>query len=77
MFLRIVDAYLIFKHSHQIANPFEVKVNTDFVASSVEVKTHIYMAFYPIWIKHSGVMLSLAPYYPQRKQNLEGNDEPG
>ena len=47
MFLRIVDAYLIFKHSHQIANPFEVKINTDFVASSVEVKTHIYMAFLP------------------------------
>ena len=47
MFLRIVNAYLIFKHSHQRANPFDVKINTDFEAPSVEVKIHIYMAFLP------------------------------
>ena len=46
------------------------EIDIDLEATIVEVKIHIYMAhFYPIWIKHSGVILSIvAPYYPPPKK---------
>ena len=78
MFLRIVNVYLIFKHSHQKPKPFRIEIDIDLEATIVEVKIHIYMAhFYPIWIKHSGVILSImAPYYhpppPQKKSKTDG-----
>ena len=79
MLLRIFNVYLIFKHSHQNPKSFRIKINIDFEAIIVEVKIHIYMPhFYPIWIKHSGVIFSLmAPYYPERKKNGRGNVGPG
>ena len=34
--------------------------------------------FYPIWIKHSGVILSyMAPHYPKLRKNRWGNVGPG
>ena len=71
MLLRIVNVYLIIKHSHQKPKLFGIEINIDVDTTTVEVKIHIYIAHcYPIWIKHIGVILSLvAPYYPQRKQS--------
>ena len=55
MFLRIANVYLIFRHSQRKTKPFEIKINIDLEATSVEKKIYIYMAhFYPLWIEHSG-----------------------
>ena len=72
MFLRIVDVYLIFEHFQWKPKPIAIKINIDLEATSVKKKIYIYMAyFHPLWIKHT-----MAPYYPQRKQNQWDNDEP-
>ena len=77
MFLRMVDVYLIFKHSHQKLKLFVIEINIDLEATIVEVKIHIYMAhFYPFWIEHSQVLLSHGPLLLQRNQNRWGNDDP-
>ena len=75
MFLRIVDVYLIFNHSRWKPKPSGIKI-IDLEATSVEKKIYINIAnFYHLWIEHSGV--THGPYYPQRKQNQQGNDEQG
>ena len=44
---------------------FEIKINIDLDVASAEKKIYIYVAhFYPIWIKHSGVMLSHGSLLP-------------
>ena len=49
MLLRIVNVYLIIKHSHQKPKLFGIEINIDVDTTIVEVKIHIYMAhFYPI-----------------------------
>ena len=57
MFLRIVNIYLISKHSHQRSKPFGIEINIDLEATTVKVKLQIYMVhFYPIWIEHWGIV---------------------
>ena len=69
MFLRIVNVNLILKHSHQKPKPFGIKINIDLEAPIVEVKIHIYMAhFYPIWIKHNGLILSLITNFSKERK---------
>ena len=46
MFLRIVNVYLIFKHSQLKPNPFGIKINIDLEATSVEKKIYIYMTHF-------------------------------
>ena len=48
----------------------------DLQPTNVEKKTYIDIGhFYNFWIEHTGV--THAPYYSQRKQNQQGNDELG
>ena len=48
----------------------------DLQPTNVEKKTYIDIGhFYTFWIEHTGV--THAPYYSQRKQNQQGNDELG
>ena len=76
MFLKIVDVYLIFKHSQWKLKPFGIMIIIDLEPTSVEKKTYIDIGhFYTLWNEHTGV--THAPYYYQRKQNQRGNDEPG
>ena len=73
MFLRIVNIYLIFKHSHQKSKPFGIEINIDFEATIVKVKIYIYIAhFYPIWIEHNGVMLNCSPLFTLKKAKPMG-----
>ena len=46
MFLRIVDVYLIFKHSQWRPKPFGIKSNIDSQATSAEKKIYIFMAHF-------------------------------
>ena len=55
MFLRIVNVYLIFKHSHEKPKPFRIEIDIDLEATIVEVKFRIYMAhFYPFGLNTVG-----------------------
>ena len=57
MFFRIVDAYLVFKHSQWKPKPFGIKINLVLGKTSVEKKIYICMPqFYPLWIEHRWVI---------------------
>ena len=74
MFLRIVNIFLIFKHSQWKPKPFEIKINIDLEARSVE-KEIIYMTiFTPFGLNTGGnPWLLITP----KENNQWGNDEPG
>ena len=66
MFLRIVNVYFIFKHSHWKPNTFGIKINIDLEAASVEKKIFIYMDhFYPLWIEN--IRVTHGSLLPPRK----------
>ena len=72
MFLRIVNVYLlIFKHSQWKSKPFQININIDLDATSMENKIYICIAhFHPFWIEHSGVIHG--PLLPSKKTKPTG-----
>ena len=76
MFLRIVDVYLILKHSNRKPKLFAIKINIDLEVRNVEVKIHIYGPFlphfYPIWIEHSGGNVEPQPLITPEESKTDG-----